>query len=149
LAGQSQAQLTIVTDDLSGNTVGVALAPFAPGVYSSILINGTNTLAAPGNPAKRGVDYIDLFATGLGPVTHQPATGAPAPTVPLAETTNAVTVSIGGVTVKAAFAGLAPGYVGLYQVNVLVPANAPVGDAIPVALSVGGVTANQVTISVQ
>jgi uncharacterized protein (TIGR03437 family) len=47
------------------------------------------------------------------------------------------------------FAGLAPGWVGLYQVNVQVPANAPVGGNVPVALSVGGVAANQVTMAVE
>jgi len=149
LAGQTQAQLTIVTDDLSGNTVSVPLAPFSPGLYPGILINGTTGLAVPGNPAKRGVDYVNIFATGLGPVTNQPATGAPAPVSPLAQTTNTVTVTIGGASVKATFAGLAPGFVGLYQVNVLVPANAPTGNAIPVSLSVGGAGSNQVTMAVQ
>jgi minor extracellular serine protease Vpr len=164
LAGQAQAQLAIVTDDLNGNTVGVPLAPFSPGLYAAsgngagqgaILINGTTTLAAPANsqyngqPAQRGVDYIDIFATGLGPVTNQPATGAAAPATPLAETTKTVTVTIGGVPATVTFAGLAPGWVGLYQVNVQVPANAPVSNAVPVALSVGGVAANQVTIAVE
>jgi uncharacterized protein (TIGR03437 family) len=60
-----------------------------------------------------------------------------------------VTVTIGGVPATPSFAGLAPGWVGLYQVNVQVPANAPVGDAVPVALSVGGAVSNQVTIAVQ
>ena len=164
LAGQTQAQLAIVTDDLSGNTVSVPLAQFSPGLYTAtgngagqgaILINGTATLAAPadsqynGQPARRGVDYIDIFATGLGPVTHPPATGAPAPSGPLAETTNTVTVTIGNVPATVTFAGLAPGWVGLYQVNVQVPANAPVGGNVPVALSVGGVAANQVTMAVE
>jgi uncharacterized protein (TIGR03437 family) len=164
LAGQTQAQLAIVTDDLSGNTVSVPLAQVSPGLYSAngngagqgaILINGTSTLAAPagspynGQPARRGVDYIDIFATGLGPVSHTPASGAPAPVSPLAETTHTVTVTIGSVPATVSFAGLAPGWVGLYQVNVQVPANAPVGNAVPVALSVGGVAANQVTMAVQ
>jgi len=60
-----------------------------------------------------------------------------------------VTVTIGGVPVVPSFAGLAPGWVGLYQVNVEVPPNAPVGDAVPVVVSVGGVTSNQVTMAVQ
>ena len=164
LAGQTQAQLAIVTDDLSGNTVSVPLAQFSPGLYTAtgngagqgaILINGTATLAATANsqyhgqPAQRGVDYIDIFATGLGPVTNQPATGAPAPSGPLAKTTNNVTVTIGNVPATVEFAGLAPGWVGLYQVNEQVPANAPVGGAVPVALSVGGVAANQVTMAVE
>lgn len=164
LAGQAQAQLAIVTDDLNGNTVAVPLAQFSPGLYSAdgngagqgaILIDGTTRLAAPaasrynGRPARRGVDFIDIFATGLGPVTHQPATGAPAPASPLAETANTVTATIGGVPAAVSFAGLAPGWVGLYQVNVQVPANAPVGDAVPVLLSVGGAVSNRVTIAVE
>ena len=164
LAGQTAAALTIVTDDLSGNTISVPLAQFSPGIYSTqangtgqgaILIANTATLAAPdsgqvhGQPAKRGTDYISIFATGLGPVTNQPASGAPAAASIFARTTADVAVAIGGVPVTPSFAGLAPGWVGLYQVNVQVPANAPVGDAIPVALSVGGVASNQVTMAVQ
>jgi uncharacterized protein (TIGR03437 family) len=158
LAGQAQAQLAIVTDDLSGNTVSVPLAQFSPGIYTAtgsgsgqgaILINGTTTLAAPGQPARRGTDYIDIFATGLGPVTNQPASGAPAPSGPLAQTAYAVTAAIGNVPAAVSFAGLAPGWVGLYQVNVLVPPNAPVGDAVAVTLRVGGVASNPVTMAVQ
>jgi uncharacterized protein (TIGR03437 family) len=163
LAGQTSAPLTIVTDDLSGNTVSVPLAEFSPGIYTAtgtgsgqgaILIDGTATLAAPvsgpitGQPASRGT-FIDIYATGLGPVTNQPASGAPASASPLSWTTATVTVTIGGVPATPSFAGLAPGWVGLYQVNVQVPANAPVGDAVPVALSVGGAASNQVTIAVQ
>jgi uncharacterized protein (TIGR03437 family) len=166
MAGQTSAPLNIVTDDLSGNTVSVPLAEYSPGLYTAtgtgagqgaILINGTATLAAPasgqfaGQPARRGTDYINIFSTGLGPVTNQPASGAPAPASPnpLAQTLATVTVTIGGVPVTPSFAGLAPGWVGLYQVNVQVPANVPVGDAVPVALSVGGVPSNQVTMAVQ
>lgn len=158
LAQQGQAQLTMVNDDLYGNAITVPLAPFSPGIYTAagngsgqgaIVINGTNLLAAPGNPAHRGTDYIDIYATGLGPVNNQPATGSPAPASPLAYTTNTVTVTFGAVPVTAAFAGLAPGFVGLYQVNVEVPSDAPVGNAVPLILEVGGVTSNQVTIAVQ
>lgn len=157
VGGQSQAPLTIVTDDLSGNTVTVPLAQFSPGLYSmngsgagqgAILINGTAKVAAKGQPAGRG-DYINIFATGLGPVSHQPGTGMPAPVSPLAETTHTVTATIGNVPAQVTFAGLAPGWVGLYQVNVQVPANAPVGDAVPLVLSVGGVVSNPVTMAIQ
>ena len=164
LAGETSAPLTIVTDDLSGNTVTVPLATYSPGIYTAtgtgtgqgaILINGTQTLAAPaggqtpGQPARRGADDVDIFATGLGPVTNQPASGAPAPADSLAWTVAPVTVTIGGVPAIPSFAGLAPGWTGLYQVNVQVPANAPVGDAVPVLVSVGGAVSNQVTMAVQ
>jgi len=58
-------------------------------------------------------------------------------------------VSIGGVSAPAIFSGLSPGFVGLYQVNVQVPLNAPVGNAVPVVLSIGGAASNTVTIAVQ
>ncbi|MCH8268298.1 MAG: hypothetical protein IH846_12330 [Acidobacteria bacterium] len=45
--------------------------------------------------------------------------------------------------------GLAPGFVGLYQVNVQVPSNAPTGEAVEVVLTIGGVTSNTVTIAVE
>ena len=50
---------------------------------------------------------------------------------------------------QASFSGLAPGAVGLYQVNVQVPLGAPAGDAVSLTLSIGGVASNAVTIAVQ
>jgi uncharacterized protein (TIGR03437 family) len=47
------------------------------------------------------------------------------------------------------FSGLAPGFFGLYQVNVQVPQNAPVGSAVSVVLTIGGIGSNTVTIAVQ
>ena len=63
--------------------------------------------------------------------------------------TGAVTALIGGMSAPVSFAGLAPGFVALYQVNALVPANAPTGSAVSLTIGVGGVTSNSVTIAVQ
>jgi len=57
-------------------------------------------------------------------------------------------VTIGGIQANVTFAGLAPGFVGLYQVNAQVPSNAPVGNAIDVKLFAGA-DSNTVTIAVQ
>ena len=57
---------------------------------------------------------------------------------PLANTANTLTVSIGGKDAPVQFAGLTPGFVGLYQVNVAVPDNVPKGDAVPATISVAG-----------
>jgi uncharacterized protein (TIGR03437 family) len=59
------------------------------------------------------------------------------------------TVTIGGIAAPVSFSGLAPGAVGLYQVNVRVPASAASGPAVPLILSIGGVISNTVTIAVQ
>ena len=57
-------------------------------------------------------------------------------------------VTIGGVSAKVIFSGLAPGFVGLNQVNVQVPEGVAPGDAVPLTFSIGGVAANPVTIAV-
>jgi uncharacterized protein (TIGR03437 family) len=46
------------------------------------------------------------------------------------------------------YAGLAPGFVGLYQINTKVPANAQLGDTVPVQVSVDNLASNQVTIAI-
>jgi uncharacterized protein (TIGR03437 family) len=58
-------------------------------------------------------------------------------------------VTIGGLTANVSFSGLAPGFVGLYQVNALVPAGVAAGSAVPVVISMGGATSNTVTVAVQ
>jgi uncharacterized protein (TIGR03437 family) len=57
-------------------------------------------------------------------------------------------VTIGNVQADVIFSGLAPGYVGLYQVNALVPAGVAAGSAVPVVISMGGASSNTVTIAV-
>ena len=47
------------------------------------------------------------------------------------------------------FAGLAPGYVGLYQVNVPIPAAAPPGLGISLTLKEGGQVSNTVIVALQ
>jgi minor extracellular serine protease Vpr len=77
---------------------------------------------------------------------HPPASPRPCPP---SSTTAPTRVTIGGVEVAASFSGLAPGFVGLYQVNTVVPANVPTGSAVPVTVTIGGVSSNTVFIAVQ
>lgn len=156
LAGQTQTTIVANVGGVNSNTVTVPLAPFAPGIFTvnatgagqgAILIAPTAELAGPSTPAPRG-EYISIFCTGLGAVTNQPTTGAAAPGFPYALTTTTPTVTIGGVAAVVYYSGLAPGYVGLYQVNVLVPMSVTPGNAVPVVLSMGTATSNTVTIAV-
>ena len=74
------------------------------------------------------------------------ATGTAAPIRTVANTLAQTTATIGGVPASVAFSGLAPGYVGLGQVNLLVP-NLLAGDQ-QVIVTIGGVASNQATITV-
>ena len=79
---------------------------------------------------------------------NQPGTGSPGLSDPLSWSTTP-TVMIGGAPADVWFSGLAPGYVGLYQVNAQVPAGSATGHEVPVVVSIGGVDSNAVTIAVQ
>jgi uncharacterized protein (TIGR03437 family) len=163
-AGSTQGSVTITAGGVQSPSQSFNLAASAPGLFTTnqqgtgqaaALVANTATLAAPtgmfpgSRPVKRGLEYLEFYGTGLGPVAHTPATGAPAPANPLAQTIATATVTIGGVPAPVSYCGLSPSYVGLYQVDVQVPANAPTGAAVAVSLTIGGVAANAVTVAVQ
>jgi uncharacterized protein (TIGR03437 family) len=165
LFGQTSASLTVTVGTTTSASVSVSLSPVAPGIFTTnsqgtgqgaILIANSTLLAAtngsvPGRqtqPVSRG-GFITIFCTGLGDVSNRPLSGSGAPASPLASTLTPPTVTIGGINAPVGFSGLSPGFVGLYQVNVQIPQNAPAGSAVPVALSIGGAVANTVTIAVQ
>ena len=60
-----------------------------------------------------------------------------------------VEARIGGRAATVQFAGLAPGFVGLYQVNVQIPVGVTPGPAVPLVLSQSGVPSNTVTLAVK
>ncbi len=165
LAGQSQAQLVVSQGGTSLAPITVFLAPTAPGIFTinsqgtlqgAILIAATGELAAPtgivpgrdSRPAHPG-EPVTIYCTGLGSVTNQPASGFAALPAPSLSETAKPTVTIGGLPATVSFSGLTPGLVGLYQVNAQVPTNAPTGNAVSVAISIGGVPSNTALMAVQ
>jgi uncharacterized protein (TIGR03437 family) len=165
LAGQAEATLRAEVAGVTSSASAVSLTPHNPGLFSmtqtgagqgAILISGTGLLAAAENafpeaasrPARRG-EFLEVYATGLGPVTNQPATGGPASATNISHTAAAATATIGGEAARVSFAGLAPGFVGLYQLNMEVPQAAPGGGSVAVLVRIGGVDSNTVTIAVE
>ena len=145
--------------------VTAGVSAIAPSIFTmnaqgtgqgAILLGNTDAIAAPAGsipgrnaqPATRGGTIV-IFCTGLGDVTNRPASAAPASGTVLSPTTSPATVTIGGMAATVDFAGLAPNFVGLYQVNARVPALATRGNAVPVRVSIGGSTSNTVTIAIQ
>jgi trimeric autotransporter adhesin len=162
VAVDSQQPLVVQRDLTQAAPTSVTIADTQPGIYTAnqqgtgqgAVLTSDNSLDAPtgafpgAHPATRG-DYIQIYCTGLGAVTNPPASGAAAPSAPLSFTVNTVTASIGGIAAPVLFSGLAPGFIGLYQVNVTVPAGAPVGGTVPLTLSVGSATSNAATVAIQ
>jgi uncharacterized protein (TIGR03437 family) len=142
------ASTTVTASDGSETTAALAvdLQTFAPGIFANGILDTNYYHADAGNPVAAG-DWVSILCTGLGPVTNTPATGAPAPLDRLSWTTTVPTVTIGGVTATLNFYGLAPGYVGVYQVNAQVPAG--LSGIERVIISIGGVESNPANMGVR
>ena len=97
--------------------------------------------------AARG-SYVIVYANGLGPTNPPVATGQRTPVTPGSAATLPITASIGGQPAQVLYAGLAPGYVGLYQLNIAAPQNASTGDRVPLTITINGVPSqDNVTIA--
>jgi uncharacterized protein (TIGR03437 family) len=149
----SEATVIVTKGATSSAPMAVPVIAAQPGLFTldgtiaAIAHAGTGQLVTTSNPAQKGETVI-LFATGLGAVSNRPSAGMPAPESPLARTLTIPQVSIGGTLVEVLFSGLAPGFSGLYQLNVRVPAAAVPGE-LDVVLQMGGQSSKAAKISVQ
>jgi uncharacterized protein (TIGR03437 family) len=154
----TQQQLIVQRDNALSVPQDVVVAPAQPAVYTQdqsgtgpgvIVDANTGVLVTAAAPAHAG-DIVIIYCNGLGAVNPAIPTGTPAPTGgPLSQTNNPVTITIGGITATVNFAGLAPGYPDLYQVNAVVPSGVQPGPAVQVVLNVAGQTSPTVTMVVQ
>ncbi len=147
---------------LSVSAIVPRLLIWTPNVIAGgygIVVNQDSSLTLPSpvagfttHAAKPG-DTITIYCEGLGQTTPAAVTGAAASSTTLEAIPN-VTVTFGGLfqgaqtTVPAFFAGLTPTAVGLYQVNVTIPANVPVGSGVSATVNLNGVSSNPVLIDI-
>jgi uncharacterized protein (TIGR03437 family) len=144
----SFAQFQVISGSTPSNTVTLYTAASAPGVFSmtssggnsftpgvgpAAVEHGNGSLVTQANPAVAG-ETLALFVTGLGAVSPAVGDGLPAPSSPLSYVTDTdLGVDIQDQNFKIysspsiAFAGLAPGFAGLYQINFVVPSGVPTG----------------------
>jgi uncharacterized protein (TIGR03437 family) len=145
------AAVIVTAGGLQTGARSVPLRNTAPGIFllpqgRAAAVNQDGSVNSPDRTAAPA-SLLAVYATGLGAVNPPVATATPAPTVSLSVVTAAVTATVGGQPATVLFAGLAPGYAGLYQVNLMVPQLAP-GDY-PLQISAGGVASNTATISIR
>ncbi len=104
----------------------------APAVFvtdtrqAAVLHAGTSILADDAHPASAG-ETLEMFGTGLGVTDPPVAAGQPAPANPVSIARVTPVVSINNIDAQVLFAGLAPGFAGVYQVNFVVPAGVKSG----------------------
>jgi uncharacterized protein (TIGR03437 family) len=145
LDGKPACQVSLIADGRKSNTVSLAVAATAPGIFTQdytgkgpgLILNQDGSLNGIENPAPAG-STVRIFATGEGQTDPGGTDGKladwPAPT-PLAK----VEVTIGGVEAKVLYAGGSPGLVaGQLHADVEVPPGLTPGAAVPVVMRVGG-----------
>ena len=149
LAGRTKTEVVVEYQGKRSPPVTLDVVESAPALFTldstgkgqAAMLNETGCCNSAHDPAARGSIGV-LYATGEGQTTPPGITGSvtihariadyPAPLLP-------VRVTVGGLPAEIVYAGDAPNAVaGLFQVNFRVPANAPIGDAVPLVLSVGG-----------
>jgi uncharacterized protein (TIGR03437 family) len=137
--------VVVTANGTTAATITAALAEFAPGIFGyarvpgsfdPVIVHADNALVTPGNPAGPA-EVLVVYATGVGSLDNPLATGAASPSSPLATPKIQPTVSVGGAPAEVLFAGLTPGYVGLTQFNIRLPATLPAGVRLPLVIRFG------------
>ena len=122
------ATVQVTSSSGSGPVLTLNTVDAIPGVYTTGFggVGAVNSVNQDGSansvlhPAPKG-SYVTLWANGLGAVNPALVAGAVPPVSQLSLVAGSVTASIGGLPATVQFAGAAPGYPGLYQINLVVP----------------------------
>jgi uncharacterized protein (TIGR03437 family) len=129
------------------NTVNVFVGTAAPAIFTqdssgtgpaSALKASDQSLVTTANPLQPG-DVVELYATGLGLTASSNG---------LDVALQQPTVTVGGVACPVTFAGAAPGYVGLDQINCTIPLGLTSGASAPVVITSGNRISNTATLAI-
>jgi uncharacterized protein (TIGR03437 family) len=146
--GASGLATLMVSNGSGKRTVNVFVEAAVPAIFTldssgtgpAAAINASNNrVVSSGNPLHAG-DYVELYATGLGATTNRGG---------LDYANQQPTVTIGGENCPVTYAGRAPGYMGLDQINCNIPAGLGVNASAAVVVTSGDRSSNIATLAVQ
>ena len=154
LPPDSSSQLVVKVGEAFTVPETINLSAVQPGIFTvnqsgsgpGAILDANFALVSSSNPVRAG-DVIQIFCTGLGATSPPVSSGELSPSSPPATVVTPVTATVDGLDAPVSFGGLAPGFVGLYQVNVQIPAGVSSGE-IELVLTQQGVASNTVTIFV-
>jgi uncharacterized protein (TIGR03437 family) len=151
IASHVTSRMRVTVPDLDPAELSLAVAEASPGIFTldgrrAAALNQDNSANTPENPAAPG-SVIQLFVTGQGAVNVPVASGGLAPeSPPFPAPVLPVSVSIDALSARVLFAGLAPGFAGLLQVNAEIPRAVLPASNIPVTVAVGVYQSAQVAL---
>src|SRR5262249_37113519 len=147
----STATIVVQNNSVSSNTVTVPLAVTSPGVYTvnqsgsgfGAILHADYSLVNASNPAAAGGAVV-VYLTGMGTVNPSVNDGTAGSASTLSKSNADVGVLVAGKAATVSFNGLAPGYPGLYQLNVTLPAPLGVSGNLPLAIQTNNAYHDQV-----
>jgi uncharacterized protein (TIGR03437 family) len=134
-ANTTVAQFQINNNGQFSNVITEFVNMTTPGVFTqdesgfglAAALHADGSPVTDSSPAQAG-ETVAVFMSGLGSVFPSILDGVGAPTTPLSTTSDTFTADISGTTATVAFQGLAPGFAGLYQLNVQIPSGLTAGE---------------------
>jgi uncharacterized protein (TIGR03437 family) len=146
------AEIVVSVNGFAGSALSVPVQAAAPGLFidstgRAIAENSDYSVNTASNPAQAG-STITAYLTGSGPVNLSVSDGVEASANPVASAMSQTSASIGPLPAQVMFTGLAPGFVGLSQMNIVVPSGLASGDY-PLTVTIAGKTSNAGTLSIK
>ncbi len=151
---EGEAKIRVATGQGASSEEAVNIGAAAPGIFMiagstrAVAINQDGTLNTEANAETRG-RVMTVYLTGIGPLDGDLTAGRAAPLTTLYRAALDSTATIGGREVPLLFLGLTPGFVGLAQANVQVPADAATGTALELVISVNRQRSNPGLVAVK
>ena len=142
IAGRSSVQLAVSYGSIDSPRATLAVSPARPALFlipgsrSAIVLNEDGRLNSASHPARLG-ESVTLFGTGQGETSPPSGTGQMAP-VMSAHRIEEVSVMVGGSAAEVVSAGLAPGFAGVFLIQVRIPDTATTGEETPVSVTIQG-----------
>jgi uncharacterized protein (TIGR03437 family) len=133
--------VVVIRQNLAGPVVKIQLNSTSPGLFPwngnlAIATHLNGALVSAGAPAHGG-EIIVLYVDGLGRVTPDTDSGRIVSFAAAIVAARQLQILLNGVACPAAnvlYAGLAPGFAGLYQINLVLPAPIPPNPEIRIAV---------------
>jgi uncharacterized protein (TIGR03437 family) len=152
--GLGTASIQVTRGAMVSAMGAVTVASVSPGIFimdqvtgQGAILHADYSLVGASNPARAG-ESLAIYCTGLGAVSVAMRSGQAAPSAaPFANTLVLPVVTVGGINAAVAFSGLAPGLVGLYQINIVVPSGLLAGNQ-RVQILTSGVASSFATVAV-
>jgi uncharacterized protein (TIGR03437 family) len=153
LTPNSQYQVIVNSNGALSAPASIQIAAANPGIFTygqniGIAQDLKGNLISSANPALLG-EIIVIYCSGLGATNPSIVAGTTSPSAPPAASSTTPTVTIGGVPANVIFAGLTPTLAGLYQIDVQVPLESPVGAQVQLLIAVGDISGVAVNLPVQ